>query len=198
LRGNLRLAQALLHEAGWRLGADNILRNAQGQKLALEYLDSGEAGSRTVTPWARNLAKLGVVLTIRPTDFALYQQRLQKFDFDLTTIAYGGSPNPGQEYAEIFGSKAADTPDSGNYAGVKNPAVDALVQRMVAAQSKAELLPACRALDRVVAHSQYLLPQWAATTHRMVYNASRLSLPATMPPYAQGEDWAISTWWAKP
>jgi microcin C transport system substrate-binding protein len=198
LRGNLRQAQALLHEAGWRLGADNILRNAQGQKLALEYLDSGEAGSRTVTPWARNLAKLGVVLTIRPTDFALYQQRLQKFDFDLTTIAYGGSPNPGQEYAEIFGSKAADTPDSGNYAGVKNPAVDALVQRMVAAQSKAELLPACRALDRVVAHSQYLLPQWAATTHRMVYNASRLSLPATMPPYAQGEDWAISTWWAKP
>jgi microcin C transport system substrate-binding protein len=198
LRGNLRQAQALLRTAGWRLGADNVLRNAQGQKLELEYLDSGEASMRTVTPWARNLAKLGIVLTIRPTDFALYQQRLQKFDFDMTTIAYGGSLNPGQEYAEIFGSQAADTPDSGNYAGVKSSAVDALVQRMVAAQSKEQLLPACRALDRVMAHSYDLVPQWSATTQRMVYNASRLKLPAYMPPYAQGEDWAMQTWWAKP
>ena len=197
LRGNLRLAQALLHAAGWRLGADNILRNAQGQKLELEYLDSGEASMRTVTPWARNLAKLGIVLSIRPTDFALYQARLQTFDFDMTTIAYGGSLNPGQEYAEIFGSRAADTPDSGNYAGVKSPVVDALVARMVAAQSKADLLPACRALDRVIAHSNYLIPQWAATSHRIVYNTQHLSRPATMPPYAPGEDWAIQTWWAK-
>ena len=198
LRGNLRQAQVLLKAAGWQLGEDNILRNAAGQKLKLEYLDSGEAGSRTVTPWARNLAKLGIVLQIRPTDFALYQQRLQKFDFDITTIAYGGSNNPGQEYAEMFGSLAADTPDSGNYAGVKSPAVDALVQKMVAAKSRAELLPACRALDRVIAHSPYLIPQWAATSHRMVYAAQHLAYRSPMPPYAQGEDWAIQTWWAKP
>ena len=198
LRGNLRQAQALLKAAGWQLGEDNILRNAAGQKLELEYLDSGEAGSRTVTPWARNLAKLGIVLQIRPTDFALYQQRLQKFDFDITTIAYGGSNNPGQEYAEMFGSLAADTPDSGNYAGVKSPAVDALVQKMVAAKSRAELLPACRALDRVIAHSHYLIPQWATTSHRMVYAAQHLAYRSPMPPYAQGEDWAIQTWWAKP
>ncbi len=198
LRGNLRRAQALLEAAGWKLGADNILRNAAGQKLELEYLDTGEAGNRSVTPWARNLEKLGIRLTLRPTDFALYQQRLQKFDFDITTIAYGGSLNPGQEYAEIFGSKAADTPDSGNYAGVKSPAVDALVARMVAAKTRAQLLPACRALDRVIAHSHYLVPQWAATSHRMVYNDWRLARPAAMPPYAQGEDWAMQTWWAKP
>ncbi len=197
LRGNLRQAQALLQAAGWRLGTDHILRNAQGQKLELEYLDSGETGSRTVTPWARNLEKLGIVLKIRPTDFALYQQRLQKFDFDITTIAYGGSNNPGQEYAEIFGSKAADTEDSGNYAGVKNPAVDALVARLVAAKSKAELLPACRALDRVIAHSAYLVPQWAATSHRMVYNPRHLAYRSPMPAYAQAEDWAMQTWWVK-
>ncbi len=197
LRGNLRQAQALLHEAGWRLGPDHILRNAKGQKLELEYLDSGEAGSRTVTPWARNLAKLGIVLHIRPTDFALYQQRLQKFDFDLTTIAYGGSHNPGQEYAELFGSQAADTEDSGNFAGVKSPAVDALIARMVAAKSEAELLPACRALDRVMAHSHYLIPQWSAGTHRLVYNAQRLAHPKAMPPYAQGEDWVMTVWWRR-
>ena len=197
LRGNLRQAQALLQAAGWRLGTDHILRNAQGQKLELEYLDSGETGSRTVTPWARNLEKLGIVLKIRPTDFALYQQRLQKFDFDITTIAYGGSNNPGQEYAEIFGSKAADTEDSGNYAGVKNPAVDALVARLVAAKSKAELLPACRALDRVIAHNAYLVPQWAATSHRMVYNPRHLAYRSPMPAYAQAEDWAMQTWWVK-
>ncbi len=198
LRGNLRQAQTLLQEAGWKLGADHVLHNAQGQKLELEYLDTGETGSRTVTPWARNLEKLGIVLNIRPTDFALYQQRLQNFDFDITTIAYGGSNNPGQEYAEIFGSKAADTEDSGNYAGVKSPAVDALVARIVAAKSQAQLLPACRALDRVIAHSHYLVPQWAATSHRMVYNAGHLAYRSPMPPYAQGEDWAMQTWWARP
>jgi len=197
LRGNLRRAQALLKEAGWVLGSDHILTNAQGQKLVLEYLDSGEAGTRTVTPWARNLSKLGIVLTIRPTDFALYQERLQKFDFDITSIAYGGSNNPGQEYADLFSSKAADTEDSGNYAGVKNPAVDALLSRMVAAKTRAELLPACRALDRVIAHSHYFVPQWSSNAHRFVYDATHLAHPATMPPYAQGEDWVMGVWWAK-
>ena len=197
LRGNLREAQALLKDAGWRLGTDGILHNGQGQKLQLEYLESNEAGGRTFSPWARNLEKLGIKLELRLADFALYQQRLQKFDFDVISLAYGGTHNPGQEYADLFGSQAASIEDSGNYAGVKSPAVDALIARMAHAQSKAELLPACRALDRVISHSYYLLGQWSANTHRMVYNSQRLAHPATMPPYAQGEDWVLDTWWAK-
>ena len=196
LRANLRMAKALLNEAGWTV-RDGKLRNAQGEALVLEYLDSNEGGARTVTPWARNLAKIGVTLEFRPVDFALYQQRLQKFNFDITTLAYQGTHNPGQEYADLFGSKAADIEDSGNMTGMKSPAIDALISRMTGARSKAELLPACRALERVVAHSHILIPQWTASTHRIAYNAWRLDRPEKMPPYAMGEGWAIDTWWAK-
>ena len=197
LRGNLRRAQTLLREAGWTVQG-GVLRNAQGQALELEYLDSQEAGARVVTPWARNLEKLGIQLRFRPVDFALYQQRLRTFNFDVTSLAYGGTHNPGPEYADLFGSVAADTEDSGNMAGVKSPAVDALIAAMVGATTRADNLAACRALDRVIMHSHYLVPQWSASTHRMVYNARRLDRPENMPPYAAGETWAIDTWWTKP
>jgi microcin C transport system substrate-binding protein len=196
LRDNLRQAQALLKAAGWEV-RDGALRNARGEAMVIEYLDSNEGGARVVTPWARNLEKLGVQLKFRPVDFALYQQRLQKFEFDITSLAYGGTHNPGQEYADLFGSKAADLEDSGNMSGIKSAAVDALISQMTAARSRAELLPACRALERAISHSHILIPQWAAGTHRMAYNAWRLQGPATMPPYAAGESWAIDTWWAK-
>ncbi len=196
LRANLRQAQALLKAAGWEV-RDGALRNAQGQAFEIEYLDSNEGGARVVTPWARNLEKLGIALNFRPVDFALYQQRLQKFEFDITSLAYGGTHNPGQEYADMFGSKAADQEDSGNLSGVKSAAIDALIQAMTRAKSKAELLPACRALERVISHSHLLVPQWTAGTHRMVYNSWRIAKPELMPSYAQGETWAIDTWWAK-
>ena len=196
LRANLRRAQALLKEAGWEV-RDGKLRNARGEAFVVEYLDSNEGGARVISPWARNLEKIGVALNFRPVDFALYQQRLQKFEFDITSLAYPGTNNPGQEYADMFGSKAADIEDSGNLSGVKSPAIDALITRMTSAKTKADLLPACRALERVVSHSHLLVPQWTAGTHRIAYNAQRLARPATMPPYSTGESWAIETWWAK-
>lgn len=195
LRENLRRAQKLLADAGWTV-QNGTLRNAQGQPFVLEYLDSNEGGARVVTPWMRNLEKLGVTLRFRPVDFALYQQRLQKFDFDVTTIAYAGTANPGQEYADLFGSQAADTEDSGNLAGVKSPAVDALLDRMVSAKTKPDYLAACRALERVITHSHVFIPQWFSGTHRMAYNAWRLERPTVTPPYFRGETWAIDTWWA--
>ena len=197
LRGNLLKAKQLLADAGWTYG-DGALRNAQGQAMELEYLDSNEGGARVVTPWIRNLEKLGISLRFRPVDFALYQQRLQKFEFDITSMAFGGTHNPGQEYADLFGSKAATTEDSGNFAGVRSAAVDALITSMTAAKSQAQLLPACRALERVIAHSHVLIPQWSAVTHRMAYSAQRLARPEAVPPYTQNpEVWALDTWWAK-
>ncbi len=196
LRANLRHAQALLKAAGWDV-RDGQLRNSQGQAFEMEYLDSNEGSARVVASWARNLEKLGITLNFRQVDYALYQQRLQKFEFDMTSLAYGGTHNPGQEYADMFGSKAADLEDSGNMSGIKNVAVDALISQLTRAKSKAELLPACRALDRVISHSHLLIPQWSSPTHRMVFNHWRLNQPAAMPPYAQGEGWAIDTWWAR-
>ncbi len=197
LRGNLLKAKQLLADAGWTY-RDGALRNAQGQAMELEYLDSNEGGARVVTPWIRNLEKLGITLRFRPVDFALYQQRLQKFEFDITSMAFGGTHNPGQEYADLFGSKAATTEDSGNFAGVRSAAVDALITSMTAAKSQAQLLPACRALERVIAHSHVLIPQWSAVTHRMAYSALRLARPEAVPPYTQNpEVWALDTWWAK-
>ena len=171
---------------------------AQGEPLVLEYLDSAEVGARVVAPWIRNLQKLGVTLRFRPVDFALYQQRLRSFDFDIISLAFQGTHNPGSEYADIFGSEAAKTPDSGNYSGLANPAVDRIITRMVGAKTQPEFQAACRALDRAISHSHVLIPQWSASTHRMAYNAWRLQRPATMPPYASGEAWAIDTWWAAP
>jgi microcin C transport system substrate-binding protein len=197
LRGNLRRAQALLREAGWTVQGGE-LRNAKGEPMVLEYLDSNEAGARVVTPWARNLDKLGVTLRFRPVDFALYQQRLRTFDFDVISIAFQGTHNPGAEYADLFGSEAARTEDSGNLAGVSSPAVDALINRMVNARSRGELLAACRALDRAITHSHVLIPQWSATTHRMAFNDRRLTRPDVVPPYVDGEGWAMDVWWSRP
>lgn len=196
LRDNLRKAQTLLKEAGWQY-RDGALRNSKGDAFTLEYLDSNEAGARVVTPWVRNLEKLGIKLVFHPVDFSLYQERLQKFDFDITSLAYGGSINPGQEYSDLFGSKAATQEDSGNHTGIQSPAVDALISRMVAAKTKKELLPACRALERVIVNNHILVPQWSAPTHRMAYNAWRLQPASEMPPYASGETWAIDTWWSR-
>ena len=196
LRENLRRARDLLQQAGWEV-KDGALRNKKGEAMVIEYLDSNEGGARVVSPWARNLEKLGIEFNHRAVDFALYQQRLNRFEFDITSLAYAGTNNPGQEFADLFGSKAAVTEDSGNLAGVSSPAVDAIITRMTGAKTKAELLPACRALERVITHSHYLIPQWTAPTHRMAFNDRRLARQDPMPPYAAGENWAIYTWWAK-
>ena len=196
LRENLRRAQQLLADAGWTI-QNGQLRNAQGQPFVLEYLDSSEGRAATVSPLIRNLAKIGVQLKYRQVDFALLQQRWQKFDFDITSLNYQGTASPGQDYVEIFGSRAADTEDSGNLAGVKSPAVDAILDRMVAAKTKDDYLAACHALERLITHSHVFIPQWYSGTHRMAYNAWRLQKPEVTPPYFRGEAWAIDAWWAK-
>ena len=196
LRDNLRRARDLLGQAGWTV-QNGVLRNQKGEAMVIDYLDSNEGGARVVAPWARNLEKLGIKLNYRAVDFALYQQRLSKFEFDIISLAYGGTHSPGQEYADMFGSKAAVTEDSGNMAGVSSPAIDAIIARMTSAKTKADLLPACRALDRVISHSHYLIPQWTATTHRMAFNDKRLGRPGQVPPYSSGEGWVINTWWAR-
>ncbi|MCW5322326.1 ABC transporter substrate-binding protein [Verminephrobacter aporrectodeae subsp. tuberculatae] len=196
LRANLRRARELLADAGWNY-RDGALRNARGEPMVIEYLDSREVGVRMVGPWTRNLQKLGITLRFVSVDFALYRQRLDKFNYDIIGLAYPGTHNPGQEMKELFGSQGADVEGSSNYAGVNSPAVDALVTALVRARSQAELLPACHALDRVIMHSHYLIPQWALASHRVVYNQQRLAYQEPMPPYAGAQEWLMSSWWSR-
>jgi len=196
LRGNLRRAQQLLRDAGWNV-QDGVLRNAQGQAMVLEYLDSSEGGIRMVSPWMRNLQKLGITLKLRIVDFALYQQRVDKYDYDIISLNVPGTHNPGQEYAELFGSAAVEQDGAANYVGLKSPAVDAMIAAMASAKTQEQLLPACHALERIIVQGHYLIPQWFSPSHRMVYDDWRLALPGQTPAYSPGELWAIYTWWAK-
>lgn len=196
LRANLRRAQQLLAEAGWTVEG-GVLRNARGEAMVLEYLDSSEGGIKILGPWMRNLEKLGIALKLRIVDYALYQQRTDQYDFDIISLNVPGTHNPGQEYADLFGSAAADQEGGANFVGLKSPAVDAMISAMVSARTEAQMLTACHALERIIVHGHYLIPQWYSSTHRMVYDAWRLDMPQRMPPYSPGELWAIYVWWAK-
>lgn len=197
LRDNLRQARALLAEAGWQL-KNGVLRNAQGQALVLEVLDSSEAGIRTVAPWKRNLEKLGIELRFRVVDFALMLQRMDAFEYDITSLNIPGTHTPGQEYAQLFGSAAAQQKGSANYTGIESQAVDALITAMVQAQTEPEYRAACRALERVIVAESILVPAWYLGSFRTVYNAHRLDWHQPMPPYVSNmENWAMAYWWRK-
>jgi microcin C transport system substrate-binding protein len=195
LRANLRRAQALLKDAGWTV-KDGVLRNAQGWPMVIEYIDSQESKGATLSSWQRNLAKLGIELKLRATDFALYQQRLQKFDYDMASLAFPGTNNPGSEYADLFGSKAATVEDSGNYSGIQNKAVDSLINTMVTAQNKADFYASCKALERVISHSHIMVPQWYGGQHNVAYNPRKIIKPAITPQYYRADSWLIGNWWS--
>lgn len=197
LRGNLREAKALLHEAGWDY-RDGALRNAQGEAFVIDYVDSNESGIRTIAPWMRNLEKLGIQLNFRTVDFSIYQQRLRTFDFDMTGIRMAGITVPGNEMFDLFGSKAAKIEESNNLWGLESPVVDALLEKMVTAQKRSDADAAGKALDRVLIHGWYSVPQWYSASYRVAYDSRKFVQPPVLPKYFTPEAWAMSTWWAKP
>jgi microcin C transport system substrate-binding protein len=196
LRDHLRRARDLLAQAGWTY-RDGALRNAQGQPFTLEFLDNSGSMARVVTPMAKNLEKLGITVQIRMVDFAVLQKRLDVFDFEVISNRTVGSEAPGTELLERFGSAAARTEGSGNLMGVADPAVDALLQKVISAQTRPELAAALKALDRVLRHGHYAIPHWYGSVHRVAWRAARFAQPATLPVYYQPETWATSTWWSR-
>jgi len=195
LRDHLRRARDLLAAAGWRY-RDGALRNAQGEPMVIEFLDSGGGMGRVVTPLQNNLRRLGIEARYRVVDFALLQRRLDAFDFDLTSVRWLGSQAPGAELLDRFGSAAATTPGSSNLIGLRDPAVDALLERAVAARTRPELVASLRALDRVLRHQHLMIPHWYGSVHRIAYRAGRFEQPAVLPRYFQPEGWVLATWWA--
>ncbi|WP_055138948.1 extracellular solute-binding protein [Burkholderia plantarii] len=197
LRANLLKARALLAEAGWTY-RDGALRNAKGEPFRFEILDDSGGGMEpVVTAYQRNLAKLGIEARFRTADFALLQKRLDAFDYDMTTVRYPGVQVPGAEQATRFASRYADQPGSSNLIGLKSPAVDAILKTLVQAQTREQLLDATHALDRVLMHGYYVVPQWYSAMHRVAYKHT-LAYPATLPLYYSADDWVASMWWAKP
>jgi microcin C transport system substrate-binding protein len=196
LRENLRQAQALLREAGWTY-RDGALRNAQGEAFTMEFLSDQPSLVRVVGPFQKALEKLGITLTYRVVDFSLGKQKMDAFDFEVSTLRLPGSTAPGGELLELFGSKAATTPGSSNVWGIADPAIDALLQKVVTAKTRPELGAALRALDRVLTHGYYSVPQYYGDAFFIGYRPAHLALPATIPPYYQPDTWAMSTWWGK-
>ena len=197
LRDNLRQAQQLLAQAGWTY-RDGALRNAKNEIFDIELLNNQASLIRLITPLQTSLSKLGIDLRVRTVDGSLYQQRMDNFEFEMTTVRLPGSNAPGGEMFELFGSKAAATTGSSNIWGIADPAVDALLQKVVQATTRPELTAAMRSLDRVLSHGYYSIPQWYSDAFLVGYRPAGFVLPPTLPPFYQPDSWAMATWWASP
>ena len=195
LRDHLRQAKALLAEAGWTY-RDGALRNAKGEPFTLEFLDNSGAMGRVVTPFAKNLEKLGFEVNYKVIDFAVLQKRLDVFDFEIISHRTVGSESPGTELVERFGSKSAQVEGSANFMGLHDPAVDALLDKVVSAKTRPQLITAARALDRVLRHGHYAIEHWYGGVHRVAWRSGKFEQPVNAPKYYQPESWAVSTWWA--
>jgi len=192
-RKYLREAGKLLDEAGWT--AVNGQRiNAKGEPLEIEILTFEQAFERVIAPFIARLEKIGIKAFIRRVDPAQYEQRAKTFNFDITVKRYVMRLTPGVELRNFFGSAAANVDGSFNLAGVKDPVVDALIAKIMTAQSRPEVTTAARALDRVLRAQNYWVPHWYKAAHNLAF-WNRFSWPSVKPKYARG---APETWWYDP
>ncbi|MCB9988703.1 MAG: ABC transporter substrate-binding protein [Rhodospirillales bacterium] len=195
-RANLRKAMKLLDDAGYVMGPDGVrVHKDTGARLEFEFLVASTNGAfeRWFMPWKQSLEKIGIKGTIRIVDAAQYINRIMDFDYDMIVGSFGQSTSPGNEQREYWGSDRADTQGSRNYIGVKDPVVDELVDMIVSAPSREELVLRCRALDRVLQWGYYVVPNWHIAAWRVAY-WDRFGQPAISPPYGMG---VVDTWWSK-
>ena len=189
IRTHLRKARALLEEAGWKIDAGKLKRGST--QFEMEFLLVQPAFERIVAPYIRNLERLGITARTRIIDPSQYQNRLNNYDFDAVVASFGQSLSPGNEQRDYWSSQSADTPGSKNLIGIRDPAVDALIEKLIFAASRAELVAATRALDRVLLSNHYVVPQWHAPHERLAY-WQKLAHPARMPGLALGFP---DLWW---
>jgi microcin C transport system substrate-binding protein len=196
LRENLRKARQLLADAGWTY-RDGALRNAKGEPFRFEMMLEDRMQERASAPYARNLEKLGIEMTYRIYDPALYQRKAENFDYDMVWALMSGSQSPGNELFSFFGSGSRDQPGSDNAMGVNDPVVDAVITRIVQAEKREELVTYVRVLDRLLRLGYYIVPHFYSHAHRVSYRHT-LAFPATLPLYYRIEDWSVMMWWKKP
>jgi len=187
----LRQAKRLLSQAGWSF-KDGKLIDKQGQQFTIEMLLYAPAFERVVAPFSRNLDRLGIKSNIRLVDVSQYISRLRSFDFDIVVSGFGQSNSPGNEQINYWHSSVADTEGSRNLIGIKNPAVDYLIEQLIKAPSREQLVLRTRALDRVLLWNHYVIPQYHINKYRIAY-WDKFAMPKTRPKYDLGFD----TWWIK-
>lgn len=186
----LRTASKLLKDAGWTV-KDGKRVNAKGEAMDIEFLTFSPTFERIIAPFVKNLKILGIDARIRLVDPAQYQERLKAFDFDITTQRYVMRVTPGVELRNYWGTKAAQTSGSLNLAGIANPVVDALIEKVMAAKSRDELVTATRTIDRVLRAGHYWVPHWYKAKHNLAF-WDKFSRPKVKPRYGRG---VIETWW---
>ena len=192
VRNNLREAVRLMAEAGYELRGRQLVSKVTGEPLSVEFLGADASTERYVLPYKQALERIGVTSTLRIVDAAQYTNRLRSFDFDITTTVWPESLSPGNEQRNFWGSAAADQPGSRNVLGIKDPAIDALIDRVIFAKDRPELVAATRALDRVLLAHNYVVPQWSPRVLRTV-RWNRFGKPDRMPEYGSPAFPAI--WW---
>jgi len=189
IRQELRQAARLLKQAGWEI-KDGKRIDQNGQAVEIEMLLYDSTFERVVHPYKKNLERLGITLNTRIVDTTQYINRVRNFDFDMMVHSIGQSNSPGNEQREFWHSEYANKVDSRNIIGIQNPAVDALVEKVITAGSRNELVIASRALDRVLLWGHYLVPHFGITQYRVAYDQA-IKHPKKTPPYQLATD----TWW---
>ena len=189
-RANLRTATELLRQAGWAI-EEGRLTNDKGERFEIEFLIFQPTFERILNPYARSLERLGIAAKIRIVDSAQYQNRLNEFDYDIVTARFVMPLTPGIEQRNLWGSATVDLSGSYNLSGVRNPVVDALIDKLIAARDRDGLTVAARALDRVLLWNHYFVPHWYKSVHHIAY-WDKFSRPAVKPKYHEGY---LQTWW---
>ncbi|MCB8839704.1 extracellular solute-binding protein [Aurantimonas sp. VKM B-3413] len=190
----LKEAYDLLKEAGYKRKGTGLVNSKTGEPFTIEMLGDDPSDNRVLEPFARNLERLGIKASVRIVDQSQYIDRLRNFDFEVTSLAYyPQSLSPGNEQRDYWSSKAADSPGSRNYAGVKNPAVDQLVNDIVYAEDREDLMAATHALDRVMLWEYYVVPQWYNDKMWLAY-WDKFGMPEEQPSYTSIDPYA---WWVK-
>jgi len=189
IRSELQEATKLIKDAGWKL-SDGKLVNSKGEPFEFEILLVSPAFERIVLPFIDNLEKLGINASLRTIDSSQYQKRIETFDFDMVVFTFSQSLSPGNEQRNFWGSDAADTNGSRNVIGVKNDVVDSLIEKLINAKDREDLITITRALDRVLLWNYYVIPQWHISAYRVLY-WDMFDQPKIKPKYSLGFD----TWW---
>ena len=189
IRNELQEATKLLQEAGWKL-RDGRLENSNGEPFEFEILLVSPAFERIVLPFIDNLEKLGINASLRTIDSSQYQKRIESFDFDMVVFTFSQSLSPGNEQRNFWSSGAADTNGSRNIIGIKNNVIDLLIENLINAKDREDLITISRALDRVLLWNYYVIPQWHISAYRVLY-WDMFDQPKQKPKYFLGFD----TWW---